>query len=152
MKSSSTPPARFARTGFGGLLVTKSSSKFPPPTSPSAASPTASCPAAEGRRVDPDVRLILASASPRRLDLLARIGVVPDEVVPADIDESVPKGELPRDHALRLAREKAESVAKRHPGALVLAADTVVAVGRRLLPNAEAQAPNTENGRRGKDG
>ena len=53
------------------------------------------------------MRLILASASPRRLDLLARIGVTPDAVVPADIDESVPKGELPRDHALRLAREKA---------------------------------------------
>jgi septum formation protein len=81
--------------------------------------------------------LILASASPRRLDLLARIGVVPDEIVPADIDESVPKGELPRDHALRLAREKAEAVAQRYPDALVLAADTVVAVGRRILPKVE---------------
>ena len=49
------------------------------------------------------MRLILASASPRRLDLLARIGVIPDAIVPADIDESVPPGELPRDHALRLA-------------------------------------------------
>jgi septum formation protein len=84
--------------------------------------------------------LILASASPRRLDLLARIGVVPDKVVPADIDESVPKGELPRDHALRLASEKAEAVAKNHPGALVLAADTVVAVGRRILPKVEDEA------------
>ena len=86
------------------------------------------------------MRLILASASPRRLDLLARIGVVPDAVVPAEIDESVPKGELPRDHALRLAREKAEAVAALEPEALVLAADTVVAVGRRILPRAEDEA------------
>jgi septum formation protein len=82
-------------------------------------------------------RLILASASPRRLDLLARIGVEPDAVVPADIDERIPTGELPRQHALRLAREKAEAVAAREPGALVLAADTVVAVGRRILPKVE---------------
>ena len=86
------------------------------------------------------MRLILASASPRRLDLLARIGVVPDAIVPADVDESVPKGELPRDHARRLAREKAEAVAKAHPGDLVLAADTVVAVGRRILPKVEDEA------------
>jgi len=86
------------------------------------------------------MRLILASASPRRLDLLARIGVVPDAVVPADIDESVPKGELPRDHALRLAREKAEAVSADEPDALVLAADTVVAVGRRILPKVEDKA------------
>ena len=83
------------------------------------------------------MRLVLASASPRRLDLLARIGVAPDAVVPADVDESVPKGELPRDHALRLAREKAEAVAAKDPDALVLAADTVVAVGRRILPKVE---------------
>ena len=83
------------------------------------------------------MKLILASASPRRLDLLARIGVIPDAVMPADVDESVPKGELPRDHALRLAREKAEAVAANEPGALVLAADTVVAVGRRILPKVE---------------
>ena len=82
-------------------------------------------------------RLVLASASPRRLDLLARIGVEPDAVVPADIDESVPKGELPRQHALRLAREKAAAVAAQEPDALVLAADTVVAVGRRILPKVE---------------
>ena len=86
------------------------------------------------------MRLILASASPRRLDLLARIGVIPDEVVPADIDESVPPGELPRVHALRLAREKAEAVAAKRPGDLVLAADTVVAVGRRILPKVEDEA------------
>jgi septum formation protein len=86
------------------------------------------------------VRLVLASASPRRLDLLARIGVTPDAVAPADIDESVPRGELPRDHALRLAREKAEAVAASEPDALVLAADTVVAVGRRILPKVEDEA------------
>jgi len=86
------------------------------------------------------MRLILASASPRRIDLLARIGIVPDAVVPADIDESVLPGELPRDHALRLAREKAEAVAAAHPDALVLAADTVVAVGRRILPKVEDEA------------
>ena len=84
--------------------------------------------------------LVLASASPRRLDLLARIGVVPDSVVPADVDESVPRGELPRDHALRLAREKAEAVAAQNPDALVLAADTVVSVGRRVLPKVEDEA------------
>jgi septum formation protein len=83
------------------------------------------------------VRLILASASPRRLDLLARIGVEPDAVVPAHVDESVPKGELPREHALRLASEKAEAVSEKEPDALVLAADTVVAVGRRILPKVE---------------
>ena len=81
--------------------------------------------------------LVLASASPRRLDLLARIGVVPEAVIPADVDESVPKGELPRDHALRLAREKAVKIAAKEPQALVLAADTVVAVGRRILPKVE---------------
>ncbi len=86
------------------------------------------------------MRLILASASPRRIDLLARIGVTPDAIIPADIDESVPKGELPRQHALRLAREKAEAVAEREPDALVLAADTVVAVGRRILPKVEDEA------------
>ena len=86
------------------------------------------------------MRLILASASPRRLDLLARIGVSPDAVAPADIDESVPKGELPREHALRLAREKAHAVAAKEAGALVLAADTVVAVGRRIIPKVEDEA------------
>jgi septum formation protein len=83
------------------------------------------------------MRLILASASPRRLDLLARIGVVPDAIVPADIDESVPRGELPRVHAERLALEKAAAVATRFPDDLVLAADTVVAVGRRILPKVD---------------
>ena len=86
------------------------------------------------------MRLILASASPRRLDLLARIGVTPDAVIPADVDEGVPAGELPRNHALRLAREKAEAVSAKEPKALVLAADTVVAVGRRILPKVEDEA------------
>src|SRR6185437_11449167 len=86
------------------------------------------------------MRLVLASASPRRLDLLGRIGVKPDAVIPADIDESVPRGELPREHARRLAREKAEAVAATQPEALVLAADTVVAVGRRILPKVEDEA------------
>ena len=66
--------------------------------------------------------------------------MVPDEVLPADIDESVRKGELPRDHALRLAVEKAQAVAAARPDALVLAADTVVAVGRRILPKVEDEA------------
>ena len=86
---------------------------------------------------DLNLRLILASASPRRLDLLARIGITPDAVIPADVDESVVKGELPRDHALRLAHEKAKAVATKEPDALVLGADTVVAVGRRILPKVE---------------
>ena len=86
------------------------------------------------------MRLILASASPRRLDLLARIGVVPDLIHPADIDESVPKGELPRVHAERLATEKAAAVAALFPDDVILAADTVVAVGRRILPKVEDEA------------
>ena len=85
-------------------------------------------------------RLILASASPRRLDLLARIGVVPDAVDPADIDESVAPGELPRLHVTRLAAAKAAVVAARHPDAVVLAADTVVTAGRRILPKTEDEA------------
>ena len=86
------------------------------------------------------MRLVLASASPRRLDLLARLGLVPDAVDPADLDEAVQPGEQPRPHAERLAREKAALVASRHPGAIVLAADTVVAAGRRILPKAEDEA------------
>ncbi|SMF61797.1 Maf family protein [Allosphingosinicella indica] len=82
-------------------------------------------------------RLILASASPRRVDLLARIGVVPDAILPAEIDESVRSGELPRVHAARLAAEKAAAITAAHPDTLVLAADTVVAAGRRILPKTE---------------
>src|SRR5690348_3338675 len=84
------------------------------------------------------MRLILASASPRRLDLLARIGVTPDLVVPADIDETSLRAELPIPHARRLAAAKAEAISER--GALILAADTVVAVGRRILPKTETEA------------
>lgn len=80
--------------------------------------------------------LILASASPRRLELLAQIGVVPDSVAPADIDERPLKKETPRRLAIRLACEKARAVAAARPDAYVLAADTVVAVGRRLLEKA----------------
>jgi septum formation protein len=82
-------------------------------------------------------KLVLASASPRRLALLEQIGIAPDAVRAADIDETPLKGELPRPHAQRLAREKAEAVARMEPGAFVLAADTVVACGRRILPKAE---------------
>jgi len=84
--------------------------------------------------------LVLASASPRRLDLLAQIGVTPETVDPAHIDETPRPGELPRPHAVRLARAKAEVVAARHPGSFVLAADTVVAAGRRILPKTEDEA------------
>ena len=82
-------------------------------------------------------RLILASASPRRLDLLARIGVVPDAVDPAELDEAVLPGELPRVHVVRLADAKAVLVGARHQDGVVLAADTVVSAGRRILPKAE---------------
>ena len=84
------------------------------------------------------MRLVLASASPRRLDLLARIGAVPDAVIPAEIDETPRPRELPADYAARMAAEKAAAVAA--PDALVLAADTVVAAGRRILPKAESEA------------
>jgi septum formation protein len=82
--------------------------------------------------------LVLASASPRRLELLARLGIEPARVVHADIDETPHKGELPRDYAMRMAREKAFAAAD--PAAHVLAGDTVVAVGRRILPKAEDEA------------
>lgn len=81
--------------------------------------------------------LILASASPRRLALLASIGIVPNEVIPADIDETPLPQEVPRDYARRIARGKAQKIAALHPQACILAADTVVAVGRRILPKGE---------------
>lgn len=84
--------------------------------------------------------LVLASASPRRLALLAQIGMTPAAVAPADIDESPRKGETPRVLATRLAAAKAAAVASLRPDAAVLAADTVVAVGRRILPKAETKA------------
>lgn len=79
--------------------------------------------------------LVLASASPRRRDLLAQIGIVPDRIVSTDVDETPLPAEHPRICALRLARAKAAAVEA--PGCLVLAADTVVAAGRRILPKAE---------------
>ncbi|MBO9505955.1 nucleoside triphosphate pyrophosphatase [Thalassospira sp. A3_1] len=85
-------------------------------------------------------KLILASASPRRLELLAQIGIVPDQVVPADIDETPHDDESPRRLALRLAEEKARAVANDHAGGFVLAADTVVACGRRALGKASDTA------------
>ena len=84
--------------------------------------------------------LILASASPRRRDLLAQIGVTPEAIDPADIDETERDGELPAPLAVRLAAEKAGAVAPRHEGAIILASDTVVAAGRRILPKAEDEA------------
>lgn len=81
-------------------------------------------------------RLILASASPRRRDLLAQIDIVPDEIAPAEIDETSKPKETPRQLAQRLAREKARAVTA---AGYVLAADTVVAVGRRILPKAETE-------------
>jgi septum formation protein len=81
--------------------------------------------------------LVLASASPRRLELLRQIGLEPDRTLPADIDETPLAKETPRLAAVRLARAKAEAVRARAPGAFVLAADTIVAVGRRILPKAE---------------
>ena len=89
-------------------------------------------------------RLILASASPRRVDLLAQVGITPDEIIPADIDETPHKNELPRAYALRVSQEKANAVRISHTdkNTYILAADTVVAMGRRILgkPQDERQA------------
>jgi septum formation protein len=87
--------------------------------------------------VSAEPRLVLASASPRRLELLRQIGIEPSTIDPPDIDESPLPRELPAPHASRLAAAKAALIAPRHPNAFVLAADTVVAVGRRILPKAE---------------
>src|SRR5882757_7593080 len=102
-------------------------------TSPKVASPTASV----------KTLLVLASESPRRAALLAQAGITPDAILPAAIDERIRKGELPRVHALRLAAEKARKVESEWPSrlkggkpAFILAADTVVALGRRILPKA----------------
>ena len=79
--------------------------------------------------------LVLASSSPRRRDLLGRLGVDPARIASPDIDETPRKGEVPRVYALRMAEEKAVAVA-REPGEIVVAGDTTVAVGRRILPQA----------------
>lgn len=108
-----------------------------------------SAPAASNARERESWRpeLVLASASPRRLALLEQIGIVPDSLLPADIDETPQRGEKPRDYARRVALGKAEAVRSllnRQPGGgeggsapFIVAADTVVAVGRRILPKAE---------------
>jgi septum formation protein len=83
--------------------------------------------------------LVLASASPRRLDLLRQVGIEPIAVDPAEVDETPRPGEVPRAYALRMAEAKLAAVTPRHPGRLVLAADSVVAVGRRILPKAESE-------------
>ena len=81
----------------------------------------------------PNQRLILASASPRRLDLLRQIGVFPDKIIPADIDEAITKSDTPRSLALRLAKSKVVKVSYNYEGYFVLGADTVVSVGSRIL-------------------
>lgn len=96
-------------------------------------------------------RLILASASPRRIELLQQIGIEPDALLPADVDETPKKNELPRHLASRLAEEKAQCAAahaKTDPdltNAFLIAADTVVSVGRRILPKCETIAEATQS-------
>jgi septum formation protein len=84
-------------------------------------------------------QLVLASASPRRRDLLRQINIVPDIIDPADIDETPYKGETPKAYAHRISLDKANTVAVRHDNSVILSADTVVACGRRVLPKAEDQ-------------
>lgn len=81
------------------------------------------------------MKLILASSSPQRKDLLANIGIVPDEIIPADIDETPLKGEKPMPYVKRVALAKAEAIAAKHDG-VILAADTIVAVGTRIIGKA----------------
>lgn len=89
------------------------------------------------------MKLVLGSASPRRLDLLAQLGVVPDAVRPADIDETPAPGELPRPYCARMAREKAAAVTAGE-GEIVLCADTTVALGRRILGKPESATQAAE--------
>ena len=91
-------------------------------------------------RASPIPPLVLASASPRRLDLLRQVGLEPAEIDPADLDETPAARELPRAYALRMAAAKLAVVAPRHPGAVVVAADSVVVCSRRILPKAETEA------------
>lgn len=95
-------------------------------------------PAGDAPARAPALRLILASASPRRRELISRLGVTPDAIKAADIDETPVPREVPRDYARRMAREKAQAAAA--ADAFVLAGDTVVACGRRILPKAEDEA------------
>ncbi len=92
---------------------------------------------APSRRQGP---LVLASASPRRLELLRQVGIEPTAVAPAQIDETPRQRELPAQYARRMAGEKAEAMVPDHANAFVLAADTVVALGRRILPKANDEA------------
>lgn len=85
------------------------------------------------------MKLVLASSSPRRLELLGRLGVTPDRIISPDIDETPLKGELPHDYAVRMAREKAAAV-DRADDEILIAGDTIVAVGRRILGKAEDEA------------
>ncbi|MGQ0583785.1 MAG: Maf family protein [Reyranella sp.] len=91
-------------------------------------------------RLSPIPPLVLASASPRRLDLLRQVGLEPAEIDPADIDETPAARELPRAYALRMATSKLAAVMPRHAGAVVVAADSVVVCSRRILPKAETEA------------
>ena len=84
-------------------------------------------------------RLILASASPRRVSLLAQIGIFPDQIIPAHIDETPLKSELPSQLAKRLGAVKAQAIAPEYSSACILSCDTVVAVGRRILDKAESE-------------
>lgn len=86
----------------------------------------------------PSLTLVLASSSPRRRDLLAQIGVTPGQIRSPDIDEEPRKGEVPRPYAERMASEKALAV-PREEGEVVLAGDTTVALGRRILPQAQSE-------------
>jgi septum formation protein len=89
-------------------------------------------------------QLVLASASPRRLELLGRLGIKPAQVVATDIDESPLRGERPRAHTVRLAAEKARAASRSAPDAIILAGDTVVGAGARILPKAEDEATARE--------
>jgi septum formation protein len=91
-------------------------------------------------RPQPIPPLVLASASPRRLDLLRQVGLEPAEIDPANLDETPAAREQPRAYALRMATSKLAIVAPRHPGAVVVAADSVVVCSRRILPKAETEA------------
>ena len=84
--------------------------------------------------------LVLASASPRRLDLLRQVGFEPTEIDPPDVDETPAPHEEPRTYALRMAASKLAAVVPRHPGAVVVAADSVVGCSRRILPKADSEA------------
>src|SRR5436305_10781530 len=103
--------------------------------------PKGASPIASNSRGPERLALVLASESPRRKALLAQIGILPDAVIPAHVDESVRVGEVPRVHAERLAVKKAQTVANawRDGPAVIIAADTVVACGRRILSKAETE-------------